>query len=301
MALTMTLTGLSSAWFMIGLGRASAIAIYEIAPRIIATIAAAILLVLGGGVVWYPVLLAIAIVLGIAAYASRTLGARDLTSAHVRDVVQVVRSNRTALATEVAAGAYNSLAVSFVGGAASAQQAANYVSGDKLYRIGQYSVSALGNSLQGWVVERGSAQFGRRIRVSLLLHLALGVAGLAGFALLGPWLSAALFGPQVAIDFATALGLGVATLGIALGTSLGRITLIGMGGRRAFLTSVLIGSCVGVPAILVLSSMFGAAGGAWGLALGEAASVIAQAISVAWLRVRIGAFVVNVASDAARG
>ena len=40
MALTMTLTGLSSAWYMIGLGRASAIALYEIAPRIVATIGA---------------------------------------------------------------------------------------------------------------------------------------------------------------------------------------------------------------------------------------------------------------------
>lgn len=292
MALAMTLTGLSSAWYMIGLGRASAIALYEIAPRIVATITAAVIVLTGGPVVWYPLLLIVALVASVAWYAARTVSARDVAAGSWRDVGLVLRANRSAVAIEVAGGAYNSLAVTFVGAAATAAQAAAYVSGDKLYRIGQYSVSALGNALQGWVVERGSAQFGRRIRQSFLLHLALGVLGLAGFALLGPWLSGALFGAEVAIDLITALGLGAATFGIALGTALGRITLVSMGARRAFLASVLLAACVGVPAILVLSAAFGAAGGAWGLALGELVSVTAQAFSVLWLRRRAGAFVV---------
>jgi len=54
------------------------------------------------------------------------------------------------------------------------------------------------------------------------------------------------------------------------------------------LTSVLIAASVGVPAIIVLSSTFGAAGGAWGLGIGELSSVTAQAISVCllWRRTR---------------
>lgn len=297
MAFAMTLTGLSSAWYMIGLGRASAIALYEIAPRIVATIAAAVIVLTGGPVAWYPILLIVALAGSVAGYAARTIGRG--ASGRWRDVGAVFRANRSAVAIEVAGGAYNSLAVTFVGASATAVQAASYVSGDKLYRIGQYSVSALGNALQGWVVEKGSAHFGARIRQSFLLHLTLGLLGFAAFALLGPWLSGALFGPTVAIDEATALGLGAATLGIALGTSLGRITLVGMGARRAFLASVLIAAAVGVPAILVLSATFGAAGGAWGLALGELVSVTAQSISVLWLRRRAGAFIVAVQPDAA--
>ena len=118
--------------------------------------------------------------------------------------------------------------------------------------------------------------------------------GFAAFALIGPWLSAVLFGPIVAIDQMTAFGLGTATLGIALGTSLGRITLIGMGANRAFLVSVLLAASVGVPAIILLSSIFGAAGGAWGLAIGEMVSVTAQTISVLTLRRRAGGFIVAV-------
>jgi O-antigen/teichoic acid export membrane protein len=104
--------------------------------------------------------------------------------------------------------------------------------------------------------------------------------------LLGPWLSWVLFGPDVAIDEMTALGLGVAVMGIALGTTLGRITLIGMGANRAFLVSVILAACFGVPSIVLLSHAYGAAGGAWGLAIGEFVSVIAQTISVMVLRRR---------------
>lgn len=296
MAVAMTLTGLSSAWYMIGLGRAGSIALYEIAPRIAATIAAAAIVLTGGAVIWYPALLIVAMVISVAGYGTRTLTAEQIRASRWRDIRLVFRTNRAAAATELAGGAYNSLAVTFVGASAATAQAASYVSGDKLYRIGQYSVSALGNALQGWVVEAGTARFGERIRRAFFIHLTLGVLGFAAFALLGPWLSGVLFGSDVAIDLATALGLGAATLGIALGTVLGRITLIGMGANRAFLASVLLAACVGVPAIILLASAFGAAGGAWGLAIGELVSVVAQTVSVLWLRRKAGGFVVAVRS-----
>ncbi len=296
MAVAATMTGLSSAWYMIGLGRAGAIAVYEIAPRMIATVAAAAIVLTGGAVIWYPILLIAALVVSVGGYSARTLTGAQLKAGGWRDLSSVFRSNRAATATELAGGAYNSLAVTFVGASATTAQAASYVSGDKLYRIGQYSVSALGNALQGWVVENGTAEFGSRIRKAFLLHLALGLLGFAAFALLGPWLSELLFGAEVAIDQMTALGLGAATLGISLGTALGRITLIGMGANRAFLASVLLAACVGVPAIILLSYAFGAAGGAWGLAIGELVSVTAQAVSVLWLRRRAGGLVVRVRS-----
>jgi O-antigen/teichoic acid export membrane protein len=286
MAIAMTLTGLSSAWYMIGLGKAGVIVMYEIAPRILATLASAAIVLSGGSVLWYPILLIFAVTTGIGFYARSALRTGHWDATRWRDILPILSSNRAATITEVAGGAYNSLAVSFVGASAPAAQAAAYVAGDKLYRMGQYSVSALGNALQGWVVERGPQEFGRRTRISFLLHFGLGLVGGAMFALLGPWLSMVLFGPEVAINKMTALGLGVATLGIALGTTLGRITLIGMGANRAFLVSVLLAAHFGVPSIVLLSQVYGAAGGAWGLAIGEFVSVIAQAISVLALRRR---------------
>ena len=280
MALALTLGGLSSSWYMIGLGKAGLIATYEIAPRIAATLLAAGLVLVTREVLWYPVLLIVGSIGSVTAFALRTTSFAELRRARPGGIRASMLANRSAVATEVAAGAYNSLAVTLIGAATSAAQAAQYVSGDKLYRIGQYSVSALGNALQGWVVERGQAEFARRVRLSLLLHAVLGACGFFAFALLGPWLSGWLFGEKVAIDETTALGLGTATIGIALGTAIGRVTLVALGARREFLVSVLLAASAGVPAILILSSLFGAAGGAWGLAIGEFVSVTAQTISV---------------------
>ncbi len=278
MSVAMALTGLSSSWYMIGLGRAGLIVLYEILPKVLATAAAAGLLLTLGQVYWYPLLLTVASLVSIGYFLGRTVGWGKVFVGRPGEVRKVLRANRSAMATEVVAGAYNSLAVTFVSATAVTAQAAAYVSGDKLYRIGQYSTSALGNALQGWVVEDNRAAFVPRARRAIILHLALGLLGLAAFALLGPWLSGALFGKAVAIDFATALGFGVATLGIAVGTVVGRVILIGLGARRQFLMSVIIGASIGVPAILILSATFGAAGGAWGLALGEAASVTSQTL-----------------------
>lgn len=286
MSLATVLSGLSSAWYMIGLGRAGLIAVFEILPRMLATIAAAVLLVYSS-VLWYPVLLLVASVASVLGFAIRTLGWRGLGRPADTSIRQTFRFNRTAVATELASGAYNSLAVTFVGLTAATASAASYVVGDKLYRIGQYSVSALGNALQGWVVEHDRTWFAERAKRSFLLHGALGLLGLLGFSLLGPRLSELLFGERIAINEVTAIGFGVATLLIALGTTLGRVTLVGLGARREFMTSVFIGAAVGIPALLVLSAHFGAAGGAWGLASGEFASVTSQSIFLrkAWGRV----------------
>ncbi len=281
MAIAIALSGMSSSWFMIGLGRASLIALYEIVPRIVATLAAVPFLIVLGQVIWYPALLLVASVVSVAAYSLRTVGLRTLVDRRSGEFGRVWQHNRAAATTELASGAYNSLAVTFVSLVAPAAQTARYVSGDKLYRIGQYSVSALGNSLQGWVVEDARRHFTRRARRSFLLHFALGFAGLVMFVTLGPWLSAMLFGDVVAIDLATAAGFGFATLFIALGTTLGRITLVGLSARREFMTSVLLAAAIGIPAVLVLASQFGAAGGAWGLAIGEFVSVTAQSIFLA--------------------
>lgn len=278
MSLAMALTGLSSAWYMIGLGRAGLIVVYEMLPRIVATLVAAVLLLLLGQVIWYPALLIGAALVSVVLFLGRTVGLWELARSRPGELREALAFNRSAMATEVVAGAYNSLAVTLVSLSAPAVQAASYVSGDKLYRIGQYSVSALGNALQGWVVEDDREHFAERARRALTLHIALGLLGLAGFCLLGPWLSGLLFGEAVAIDPATAIGFGVATFAIALGTAVGRVILVGLGARREFLTSVIVGASIGVPAILVLAALFGAAGGAWGLAIGELASVTSQSI-----------------------
>lgn len=277
MAVAISLAALAPTWYWIGVGRALPIVWTEVLPRIVATLSATAILLAGGAVIWYPVLLIVAMLAG-PAFVYLRFARAELARIDRPDVAHVLRSHPPGVIAESAAGAYNALAVALVAGVTPVGQAARYVSGDKAYRIGQYAVSALGNALQGWVAEASGerAALGRRLRLAVLLHLGLGLAGLAAFALIGPALTQLLFGGAVAIDEATALGFGVATLGIALGTACGRIGLITLGARHLFMTCVLGASVVGITGLLVGGAVAGAAGAAWGLGIAELASGLVQ-------------------------
>lgn len=279
MAAAMSLAALAPTWYWIGVGRALPILWFEVLPRMAATLAATGILIAGGGTIWYPVLLAVAMAAGPAVVYARVAG-RELGRIVRPEIRAVLRTHPPAVVAETAGGAYNALAVTLVTAAAPVAEAARYVSGDKTYRIGQYSVTALGNALQGWVAEglRDRAVLAHRIRTAVLLHLALGGAGLLAFALLGPWLTTLLFGAAVAIDPLTALGFGVASLGISLGTACGRIGLVTLGARHAFMTCVLAAAALGVTGLLVGAAAWGAPGAAWGLGIAELASGAGQGL-----------------------
>jgi O-antigen/teichoic acid export membrane protein len=283
MAGAMSIAALAPTWFWIGVGRALPILWTEVLPRLAATLAATGILLAGGGAIWYPVFLAVAMLAGPAVVYLRVAGS-ELTRVDRTEVVAVLRRHPPAVIAETAAGIYNALAVTIVASVTPVAQAARYVSGDKAYRIGQYSVSALGNALQGWVVEAREAAIARRLRIVILLHASLGVVGLAGFGMLGPWLTRVLFGSDVAIDRLAAFGFGVAILGITLGTAFGRIGLITIGARHAFMTCVVAASVVGSAGLVVGGSLWGAAGAAWALGIAEVLSGLAQGavLAVLW-------------------
>jgi hypothetical protein len=273
----MSLSALATTWFWIGVGRALPILWSEVLPRVLATVIATATLLSGGGVIWYPLLLAIAMAAGPAVIYVRCAGA-EVMRIDRADLRAVLRAHPPAVIAETAAGAYNALAVALVAAVTPVAAAARYVAGDKAYRIGQYTVSALGNGLQGWVAEAAAerAQLARRLRLAVLLHAGLGILGLAAFTLIGPPLTALLFGREVAIDEPTALGFGVATLGIALGTACGRIGLVTLDARTSFMTCVLIASAIGVVGLLVGGGLWGAAGAAAGLGAAELFSGLLQ-------------------------
>lgn len=279
MAGAMSLSALAPTWYWIGVGRALPILWSEVLPRMVATLSATAILLAGGGVIWYPLLLTVAMVAGPAVVYVRFAGP-DLVRIDRDDALAVLRTHPPAVVAETAAGAYNALAVALVAGVAPVAQAARYVSGDKAYRIGQYAVSALGNALQGWVAEASHErnELGRRLRIAVLLHAALGLAGLLAFVLIGPALTALLFGQAVAIDELTALGFGIAALGIALGTACGRIGLVTLGARTAFMSCVLGASAVGIAGLLTGGALWGATGAAWGLGIAEFGSGVVQGL-----------------------
>ena len=290
MTAAMSLAALAPTWYWIGVGRALPIFWYEVLPRMVATLLATAILVRQGPVIWYPVLLAVAMIAGPVVVYARNASV-ELRRVDARDVRSVLRGHPTGVIAETSASVYNSLAVTLVTSVAPLAQAATFVSGDKAYRVGQYSVGSLGNALQGWVVEARESGLARRLRVVVVLHGALGAVGFVVFGIFGPWFTDLLFGPDVTIDRGTAWGFGVAILGISLGTAFGRIGLITIGARQAFMTCVVVASAVGAAGLLVGGALWGASGAAAALGSTELLSGLAQGtvLTVLWRRrVRAG-------------
>lgn len=282
MAWAMALGALSPAWFSIGTGRPSGIALYEIIPRLVATGLAA-LLVLALREVWvYPVLLIVATLAGIAAYGRRVarIRLRDVLAVHAP---RALWENRSATATVTIAGSYSNTPVLVVGVVESTQAVATYGSADRLYRFSLTAIQVLTNALQGWVSEipvPASQRLSRRMWWAVTAHLLLGVTGLAGFTIFGPLVSRILFGEAVAATSLVTTLYGVAFLGVAANSALGRLVLIPLGKARTVLWSTATGAVMGLGAMSLLGAALGATGVAVGFALSEVAVTAVQAWAI---------------------
>lgn len=280
MAIAQSLAALSPAWYCIAVGDALRIAIYDVMPRMVALFAATPFLLLGGPLELYPLALVLSALAGPAAYSWRH-NSRDDFAGLLRPtaILRELAGLKAAIGTTLSAGAYASTPVLIVGTFANVTSAASYVSADRLYKIGLMAITALGNSLQGWVAEH-NADRGRRLAFSLFAHTALGFGGLAVFAVLGPYLSAVIFGDAVAANWMTCIWLGMATLLVSINTSLGSHGLVPRGRVRMVFRSTILGAVIGLPLMAYLTYRFGGSGCAAGLAVGEFVVAVMQALAL---------------------
>ena len=143
-----------------------------------------------------------------------------------------------------------------------------FASADAIYRLGLFSVVALGNTFQGWTLERDAADPRRRHLVALGAHAILGVAGGAFLGLFGPWVSGIMFGEPVRADTLTCVFYGVSFFFLSASTPLIRNILIPARRQKTVLMWTGISAVVGV----LLMVLAGLAGNVPGVALGMAVS-----------------------------
>lgn len=270
------LAGLSPRWFLVGTGGPKDVLRFEALPVATAYLVAAAAIAAGGSPLLYPALT------GAAQVGAALALVAVLRRSTERDPsVRVTwRSRGTATITEVVAGAYSTVNVALVSAQVSVTAVAGYASGWKLYQWGVIVVAGACQALQGWVSTVPDRR-PRRFRAALGIHAFLGLVGVAGFALLAAPLSSALFGPDLQVPRPVALWLGIAVLFLSLNSSVGRHALVTSQRVDVVLRSTVLGALVGVPAILLLSDLHGAVGGAAGLAATEAL-VLSYQLAAGW-------------------
>lgn len=272
--------GMSSAafnisWYAIGVGSPGMIARFQAFPRVLGMVLSIPLILFTGWLYWYPLGILVGVLVGLLSFHLKVYGSW-LPQAPSREAL------RTSVISDLRLAGIDGLSVLVgsaplpVGGSLlSVSTLAGLTSSDKIFRFSQFSISALANGLQAWVL---SSERVRRRRFALIMHSALGIAGFFGIALLGEVVSERLFGAELRGSGGALVWYGVAFLCMSMSTPLVRNTLIPEGlGPQVFRVSVLR-AAVGVTGMVVFGRVYGASGVAAGFALGEVIQLVWFAI-----------------------
>jgi O-antigen/teichoic acid export membrane protein len=283
-----SVTGLSPSWYFIGRGDAFGLAIYETGPRMLAGIAALVLVLTTRSPYWYPVPILIATVAMQTIFLFTSGVAMWLKKRSVwRSAWSSLRAETPAALAMITGGVYSTATVSLVAIGGTTSVVAVYGMSDRLFKASLTAIVSAANAVQGWVSEQDSnlSQRTRSLRAVLLLS-GVGLIGGVGIACLGPWFTGWFFGQHYEIGLLTSSALGVAFLAVAVSTGVGRMVLVPAGRVRRVTGSTIVGAVVGGPSIVAGSALFGVTGAAVAFALSELIVVVIQVSGIAVLRMR---------------
>lgn len=272
-------SGLSLSWFAIGRGQAPILAIYDAIPKLISNLLALGVVTVTQNLIYYPILLWVFTLGGIAAFWCKNGSRDDASEGHG------LKPDWNAAGCELAAACYVSAPLIVAGVALSAVDTSQLGSIDKLYRYALYGVFAFSSSTLAWILEDHRGTRARRT-VSLILVL-IGVAGGALLMFAGHQLTSVLFGAAVAAPTEVCVGYALAYFCVASSTPFIQYHLIPSGMSRSVLLITAATAAVGLPTMVLLGKALGVAGVSAGFGLSEFLGLcVAVAVTFKLRRVR---------------
>jgi len=277
-AAAFTLTGLLAGWYFTGAAKPYSLLVFETAPRVMGTAAGAVALLMGAGLVAFPLLQLLGVMGSIAASTGKICGWR------VREIVRPGRSVWPLLRAQsrglfIAGGSaiFTTAPISIVALVAPSGLP-TYALADRVLRFSMTAFAPFIQVLQGWVPRSDLAVTRRRIRVALTfgglsisLAAALFVAALPRFATL-------LSRGQIRTDFDLSLPFGITLGSMLMAQVTGLVCLIALGRSIRLAQLTVLSVSVGIPSVLVGALLFGVHGAAWALAFSELFSLALQII-----------------------
>lgn len=276
MTLAVAINGLSPAWFSVGMGKPSDVAIFDGFPRLVAAGAAAGLIGTGYNLIFYPLAAGAMSVTTIVAYTLRVTRWNPAGHQRIR-LWRVVGKQAATTATTLISASYTTAMVPLVAWCTTTSEAAIYASGTRLYQFAFLGVAAASQSL---ITEtRLGQQTPRHLRTALSMHAAVGSAGALVILAFGPQLTRILLTAELDVTQAITLPLSCAFLLVSANMFVIQQVLIPRGNELRLLPGALAGATIGVPATLMFAQEFGAVGGAWGLVTAEASALLGMTLS----------------------
>lgn len=250
MTLAVGLTGLSPAWFCVGLGQPALSGLYDTVPRAAATIVAVPILFLTQAVWPYAVLTTVVTTVSLMLFHRRVVGGQArLPGGWLAAFPSIWRQRHTG-AINIGASAYASTPSPIATVTNPGFGASSLATADSLYRFSLAAIIAVANALQSWVLDPAADRPRRRQVAALLAHAALGVVGVITFSALGPWATSVLFAGRAQASVEVSFYYGLAFFFISTGTPLVRNLLLPAGRQATVLRWTLISALCGVGAML---------------------------------------------------
>jgi O-antigen/teichoic acid export membrane protein len=269
MAWATALTGFSPAWYGIGAGKPRILAIYDTVPRFLAAVVSAPLIIVTGDVWLYGAVSIVTTTAALAAFHRRFGEAASWIPRNPVKVVREILPSTGVAAISFSGSAYASSPVPIATATVqSASATAGFSSADNIYRLGLFSIVAVGNTFQGWTLEPSASNPRCRHLIAVYAHLLLGVLGGAFLTILGPWVSGLIFGEALRADTLTSFFYGLSFFFLSASTPFIRNVLIPAGRQRTVLIWTALSAVCGI--VLMVSA--GLSGNVSGVALGMAVS-----------------------------
>lgn len=267
------LIALSFTWFCAGVGDPRTIVIYDAAPRLLANLAAAGLVLLTGSVVLYPLAGIAVTLIGTALFTWRLLHRHPGPWPRPRDMPRLLRSNLSVALNDAGLSGYSSVPAPVVNVTAAPAAAGGFATADKMLKLGQFIPMTLANALQAWIGEAHGPHRSRRMGLALLLASATGMIGWAGLAFVGPWLTGT-FLPAAPAPFELLVVMGLVFFFFSVRTAVARLILFPAGQATAVMRATLIATAIGIPLMIGLGIAWGPVGAALGYAFTEGAATL---------------------------
>lgn len=275
--------GFTPAWFCIGAGQPKNLTIYDVAPKLVAAVLAVGIVLLTGDITWYALLLAVLCALTFIAHARREMRGHHSGRLSWSQLRTALRAQVPTAAIDAVSNSYGATPVPIASGGLPLVAANAFASADRVYRLGLLAVVAFGNAFQGWVLEKDAPDRPARHRLAITCHIGLGVAGGLGIALLGPWATGVVLGPDVRATTTTCVLFGIAFVCISSTTPFIRNVLIPHGRFRLVLAVTCSSAVVGLTIMITGASTDSATLIAVGVLASEVITMTALVIPAARL------------------
>ncbi|MDY0892245.1 lipopolysaccharide biosynthesis protein [Frigoribacterium sp. CFBP9030] len=274
LAFALVSAAISPSWYFIGTGRPSFVLMADTVPRVVLSIAAA-LVIAGGGSLWFY-----GASLLIAALVSYVLGNRlghlpmvqRLVS--TKDAVGIMRHQSVVILGRGVSTVYTALPAAFLG-VVSPASVATFAAVDRPMRMGLNVLSALPTRLQSWLGHPDEALALSRSRKSILLNLGLGLFAGSVFFVAMPIVVPVLFSNTITVDSALALLGAVLVFLICASRGIG-LSLVSAGSPNSITYAVIAAASVGLVGIFTLGSLWGTVGAFIALIVAETTGLMVQ-------------------------